>query len=140
MGGNLSKSKKTESNMKKSDRVVYLWGECLTPDGTCGDVDSTKPKWQLVKDRIEGSKVIVFSKSYCPYCRKVKTLLDEEGVPYTVLELDTHEDGASLQRILYQITGQRTVPNVFVKGGHVGGASDTIEAYRSGELAKLLEG
>ena len=129
-------------NMRKDNNssVVYLWGECLTPNGQCGDIDSTKPKWQLVKDRIEDSKVIVFSKSYCPYCRKVKTLLDEEGIPYTVLELDTHDNGAELQRILLQMTGQRTVPNVFVKGGHVGEASDTIEAYRDGELAKLLEG
>lgn len=123
-----------------SNDVVYLWGECLTSDGTCGDEDPAKPKWQLVKDRISDSKVIVFSKSYCPYCQKVKTLLDEEGVPYTVLELDTHKDGAQLQRILHQLTGQRTVPNVFVKGGHVGGASDAIEAYQTGELAKLLEG
>ena len=91
-----------------------------------------------MKDRVEGEKVIVFSKSYCPYCSKVKQLLESEGIPYTVVELDQHEQGQELQRILLRLTGQRTVPNVFIKGGHVGGASETLETYRSGELYKLL--
>ena len=122
-----------------STSVIYLSGECLTPNGQCGNLTSTtQPKWELLKQRIDEEQVIVFSKTYCPYCKRVKALLDSENIPYTVVELDTNKNGAEYQRLLLQLTGQRTVPNVFVKGVHVGGASDTIEAYRNGTLAKLL--
>ena len=39
---------------------------------------------------------------------------------------------------LNQMTGQRTVPNVFINGKHIGGCDTTIALHSSGELAKLL--
>lgn len=55
-----------------------------------------------------------------------------------VLELDLHEHGPDIQNELMALTGQRTVPNVFVSGRHVGGADDTSRAMQSGQLAQLL--
>lgn len=49
------------------------------------------------------------------------------------------ESGADLQASLLELTGQRTVPNVFVKSKHIGGNDDTVRAQKSGELAKLLK-
>jgi glutaredoxin 3 len=37
------------------------------------------------------------------------------------------------------LSGQRTVPNVFVRGRHLGGNDDTHRAHRTGQLAKLLQ-
>lgn len=76
------------------------------------------------------------------------------------------DDGADIQDALSKIVGRRTVPQVFINGKHMGGSdgqyffehsfhilhffsllisdytqkwlSDTVEAYESGELAKLL--
>jgi alkyl hydroperoxide reductase subunit AhpF len=48
------------------------------------------------------------------------------------------EDGADIQDALLQKTGQKTVPNVFVNGEHVGGCDKTIEAHHSGRLQFLL--
>lgn len=53
--------------------------------------------------------------------------------------MDKMKNGAEIQRELQQISGQRTVPNVFVKGEHLGGNDDTQEAARSGRLAELLK-
>ena len=39
---------------------------------------------------------------------------------------------------LAELTGQRTVPNIFVKGEHLGGNDDLQEAAQSGRLAELL--
>merc|ERR1711990_1368437 len=46
--------------------------------------------------------------------------------------------GAPLQATLFEMTQQRTVPNVFVAGQHVGGNDDTQAAAKSGKLAELL--
>ncbi|KAJ8423817.1 hypothetical protein Cgig2_017380 [Carnegiea gigantea] len=47
-------------------------------------------------------------------------------------------DGWSIQDALSGIVSRRTVPQVFINGKHIGGSDDTVEAYRNGELAKLL--
>lgn len=48
------------------------------------------------------------------------------------------QNGAQIQRELLTMTGQRTVPSVFVNGRHLGGNDDTQEAYRTGALTTML--
>ena len=47
-------------------------------------------------------------------------------------------EGGEVQAYLAQKTGQRTVPNIFVKGQHLGGCDDLMRASQSGELNKLV--
>lgn len=58
---------------------------------------------------------MVFAKSYCPYCKRTKSLLAqfEDTVDIHTIDLDRmeQEDGALIQMELLQQTGQRTVPN-----------------------------
>lgn len=54
-------------------------------------------------------------------------------------ELDQMGGGAAVQNELAAMTGQRSVPNVFVNKQHVGGNDDTQAANRNGTLANLLE-
>jgi glutaredoxin 3 len=63
----------------------------------------------------------VFSKSYCPYCTDTKNLFSRLNVPVKVHELDRMPDGSAIQSALLGMTGQRTVPNVFINGKHLGG-------------------
>jgi glutaredoxin 3 len=56
-----------------------------------------------------------------------------------VHELDQVKNGDAIQQELARMTGQRTVPNVFVNGKHLGGNDDTQGAYSSGKLAKMLQ-
>lgn len=48
------------------------------------------------------------------------------------------EDGPDVQQALLELTGQRTVPNVFIKGNHIGGNDDTQAAAKSGKIQELL--
>jgi glutaredoxin 3 len=89
---------------------------------------------------IDAHPVVVFSKSYCPYCRATKTLLNEKlgsQDKYYLMELDQVEDGAALQDALEEMTGQRSVPNVFIGKKHIGGNSDL--QGKKGELDGLLK-
>ena len=83
--------------------------------------------------------MVVFSKTYCGFSTKTKELFTELGVDFKVHELDTMgDDGPALQMALLQMTGQRSVPNVFVKGTHMGGNDDTQAAAREGKLQEML--
>ncbi|CAM9380162.1 unnamed protein product [Ectocarpus fasciculatus] len=92
----------------------------------------------IVQKSIKDNKVMIFSKSFCPYCMQTKQLFADLGVNPTVFELDRHRDGPEVQSALQSLTGQRTVPNVFINGIHVGGNDGTQRALRSGELQKML--
>jgi glutaredoxin 3 len=83
-------------------------------------------------------QVIVFSKSYCPFCTKTKSLFDTLGVEYKVYELDQMNDGPELQAALFELSNQRSVPNVFIKQKHIGGNDDTQKLAKTGKLNELL--
>ncbi|KAJ7694840.1 thioredoxin-like protein [Mycena rosella] len=96
---------------------------------------------ELVETAISENKIMIFSKSTCPYCRRAKALFaaqfpDEKPV---VFELNEREDGADIQNYLAVKTGQRTVPNIFVNKKHVGGNDDTQAAFKTGQLAQLVK-
>ena len=55
-----------------------------------------------------------------------------------VCEMDVSSDGAQVQAALLEMTGQKTVPNVWIKGRHIGGNDDTQALFKSGVLAQLL--
>ncbi len=54
----------------------------------------------------------------------------------TLLSLE--DDGPLIRDYLFERTGQKTVPNVYVKGVHIGGCDNTITAHTEGRLAKLF--
>jgi len=81
---------------------------------------------------------MIFSKSFCPFCKQVKALFDSLGVKYTALELDLVENGAEMQAALLEKSGQKTVPNSYINGTHVGGASDVKQMHADGTLLPLL--
>lgn len=84
------------------------------------------------------NKVVIYSKSYCPYCTKAKALFGELHVPIKVIELDQFDGGKEIQDALLQKTGQRTVPNIFINGQHLGGHDDVLIAKNNGILHQLL--
>ncbi|KAI9742822.1 MAG: hypothetical protein M1818_003551 [Claussenomyces sp. TS43310] len=86
---------------------------------------------------IDENAVAVFSKSYCPYCKATKSLLSELGANYYSIELDQVDDGSAIQSALGAMTGQTSVPNIFIKGTHIGGNSD-LQAQK-GKLPNLLK-
>ncbi|KAM9101567.1 thioredoxin reductase 3 isoform X2 [Sarcophilus harrisii] len=97
--------------------------------------DLRRRLWRL----IETNRVMIFSKSYCPYSTKVKELFTTLGVECKILELDLVDDGPRVQDLLLEITSQKTVPNIFVNKIHMGGCDKTLQAHQSGLLQRLLQ-
>ena len=91
-----------------------------------------------IDSEISSNKVMVYSKAYCPFCVQAKDLLTSKGIAFKAIELDQVSNGAAIQNALQQKTGQRTVPNIFINGQHLGGCSDLQAANSNGSLdAKL---
>ncbi|KAL4975477.1 thioredoxin-like protein [Aspergillus desertorum] len=91
---------------------------------------------------LKRSAIIIFSKSYCPFSKKAKTVLLERysivPAPF-VVELDQHPLGPQLQLLLGENTGRRTVPNILVNGRSIGGGDDIVALDEHDELASRLK-
>lgn len=90
-----------------------------------------------LNDILKRSPVIIFSKSYCPFSKRAKTLLLEKynitPEPH-VVELDKHTLGRQLQDYLGEKTDRTTVPNILVNGVSIGGFDDIDELDGASKL------
>lgn len=64
--------------------------------------------------------VTVFTKPGCPFCAKAKQLLQDKGLQYEEIVLGKDATTVSIRAV----TGQTTVPQVFIGGKHIGGSED----------------
>lgn len=118
-----------------------LFGSSKTDSATTSssNMSGSDPK-SFVDGLIKSEKVVIFSKSYCPFCKKAKSALQQDlGNNFTVVELDERQDGEAIQDYLNQLTGGRSVPRVFIGGKFIGGGDDTVAKQQSGELKKILQ-
>ncbi|XP_045203168.2 uncharacterized protein LOC123556482 [Mercenaria mercenaria] len=98
----------------------------------------------IVEAKIAGKKVMVFSKSYCPYCKLGKKVLEAyigkelKAEDYEVWEIENESNCAEIQAVLGKMTGATSVPRVFINGKFIGGGSETQDLDKSGELRKML--
>ncbi|XP_002125050.2 glutaredoxin-2, mitochondrial-like [Ciona intestinalis] len=103
-----------------------------------GSQESSKNARTLVEAEISNNKVLVFSKTYCPYCKMAKDALNEANIDFSVIELDKRNDGSAIQDVLNEITGARSVPRVFINGKCIGGGSETKALQVQGKLAQMV--
>ncbi len=61
--------------------------------------------------------ITMFSTTWCSYCRRLKTLLDRQGVGYT--EVNIEEDPAAATFVEQANGGNQTVPTVLFPDGSV---------------------
>ncbi|KAJ8753582.1 hypothetical protein K2173_022823 [Erythroxylum novogranatense] len=121
-------------------------GSFLSSTKKSMELDKNKESMELdkntaldkAKELSTSSPVVVFSKTYCGYCKRVKQLFTQIGASFKVIELDEQSDGGDIQLALGEWTGQRTVPNVFIGGKHIGGCDTVLGKYHGGQLLPLL--
>ena len=72
----------------------------------------------------------------CPYCHRAKALLQQRGVD-RIDEVRVDLEPGQRVRMM-QLTGRRTVPQIFIGDTHVGGCDDLVELDHRGGLLPLL--
>lgn len=88
--------------------------------------------------------LVLFAVEWCEFCWAVRKLFKAIEVPYRAIELDSvkyqeNNLGGRLRETLRERYAATTVPQVFVSGQHVGGATDTFEAWNSGRFQEWLQ-
>ncbi len=80
--------------------------------------------------------VKIYTTAICPFCVQAKQILKAKGVQQLEeIRVDTDPD----QRMqMMQITGRRTVPQIFIGQTHVGGCDDLKALDARGGLLPLL--
>jgi len=97
-----------------------------------------KPILDEIRATIAANDVVVVGMKQNPFPRKVRKLLDENGVKHAYLEYGSYLSDWRRRLAIKMWTGWPTFPMVFVKGTFVGGFEDTRRLVASGELNKLL--
>jgi glutaredoxin 3 len=80
--------------------------------------------------------VRMFTTQVCPYCQRAKALLKQRGVAQ-IDEIRVDLDPAERDRMV-ELTGRRTVPQIFIGDTHVGGHDDLVALDQRGGLMPLL--
>lgn len=79
--------------------------------------------------------VKVYIKPTCPYCHKALSLLSQKGVEPIIVDIAAQPE---LRDEMIQISGRKTVPQIFIGDHHVGGCDDLHLLERKGQLDALL--
>ena len=80
--------------------------------------------------------VKMYTTAVCPYCIRAKQILKSKGVDQ-IEEVRIDFDTAARDHMM-QVTGRRTVPQIFIGDTHVGGCDDLMALDAKGGLLPLL--
>lgn len=81
--------------------------------------------------------VKMYTTQVCPYCQRAKMLLQQRGVQNVEeIRIDLLPEARDA---MVQLTGRRTVPQIFIGDTHVGGYDELIALDQRGGLLPLLQ-
>ncbi len=81
------------------------------------------------------NKIEVYSKEWCPYCAKAKSLLKTKQLDFDEIDITSDADGESQ---MIRRSRRRTVPQIFIDDKPIGGYDDLANLNATGALDKLL--
>lgn len=79
--------------------------------------------------------VLVYTTQQCPFCTRAIELLEQKGVGYSEVRIDTYPER---REEMETRAGRTSVPQIFIGDAHVGGCDDMYELEARGELDSLL--
>ncbi len=79
--------------------------------------------------------VKMYTTDWCGYCSAAKRLLRNKGVTFEEINVGTQPE---LRAEMEQLSGRRTVPQIFINGAHIGGFDDIAALDKQGKLDELL--
>jgi glutaredoxin 3 len=80
--------------------------------------------------------VVIYTKSWCPYCDAAKALLKARGAPFQEVNIDG--DRVAQMAMAAKAGGRSTVPQIFIGEQHIGGCDELHDLEAAGELEGLL--
>jgi glutaredoxin len=113
------------------------------------DVDMAASK-KKIEDLIAEKNIVVFTYRYSPFSSEALAVLDEAGSDYKKVEVGLEwflldREASTMRAALLAMTGQSSLPHVFINGDHIGGLFTGVDGKvglaglkESGELEKMI--
>lgn len=104
--------------------------------------DKTQTKLEKMAEldkALEEYAVVMVSKTYCPFCTRAKALLAEYDIKDGSMVVIEADEVDGIQARARELTGQNSVPNVFISGKSHGGCDDVTALHNAGKLKGLLK-
>jgi glutaredoxin 3 len=79
--------------------------------------------------------VVMYTTGFCPYCIRARRFFDQRGVQYRDIRVD---GDPGLRQKMQEMSGRRTVPQIWIGDVHVGGFDDLWALDRANQLDDLL--
>jgi cysteine synthase A len=109
------------------------------------DVDLDPAAIAEVDELLAANKdqVLMFSLEWCEFCWSVRKMLSACEIPYVTVDLDSvayqqDDRGGKILTVLNQRNNWPTIPQIYVGGEFVGGATDLFDVGKAGELQRRL--
>ena len=81
-------------------------------------------------------KIEIYTKFFCPFCTRAKSLFDKKGVDF--IDIPAAMDKAKRAE-MNKRSGRNTFPQIFIDGKHIGGCDDLYALEARGGLDPLLQ-
>jgi glutaredoxin 3 len=81
------------------------------------------------------AKVKIYTREWCGYCTAALRLLENKGIDFEHIDASGNPE---LRSWLASVSGQRTVPQIFINEKPIGGFTELRALERDGKLDKLL--
>jgi cysteine synthase A len=88
--------------------------------------------------------VVMFALEWCEFSWSVRKMFAHYGIPYRSVDLDSvayqkDNRGGNIRAAIQEQTGLKTIPQIYIGGKHVGGATELFDAAKDGSMAALLK-
>ncbi|KAH7888887.1 thioredoxin-like protein [Phlebopus sp. FC_14] len=128
---------------KPIDMAWYAWGSISQTRGAGrGRAPNVRGGWEeRMRVLREEYPLIVFSKSYCPFSKRAKKVLETYDLTPRpkIIEVDLRADTAHLKSLLTRLTQRSTFPNIILHGRSLGGSDELVRLHEDGLLGALFE-
>ena len=107
------------------------------------ELDHHRPSQYVDRGDRRFEPVVMFALEWCEFCWSVRKLFAALDIPYVSVDLDSvayqkDDLGGRIRAVLKHRTGQPTIPQIYVGGEHVGGATDLFDECREGTFYERL--
>ncbi len=130
----------TAEEMALSQSTPSTRFDIPAPNAPAGAAQAARPEIiDQVQQIVADKPVVIFALEWCEFCWSVRKMFAAAGIEYDSIDIDSiayQKDnlGIEMRAALRQITGAPTIPQVFVGGEHIGGATETFDAFNDGSL------
>lgn len=88
--------------------------------------------------------VVMFALEWCEFSWSVRKMFAHYDIPYRSVDLDSvayqeGNRGGNIRAAIQEKTGLKTIPQIYIGGHHVGGATELFDAAKDGSMAKMLK-